>query len=130
MFSHINMGVSDLELAFAFYDPVFEALGLDLKFNEPTNGWAGWTKAGQEKPVVIISQPFDDQPHAPGNGQMLAFLADDRATVTRCFDAALTAGAVSEGEPGLRPHYHEHYFGAYFRDLDGNKLCICCHNEE
>ena len=40
------------------------------------------------------------------------------------------AGSVCEGPPGLRPHYHANYYGAYFRDLDGNKLCVCCHAEE
>jgi catechol 2,3-dioxygenase-like lactoylglutathione lyase family enzyme len=41
---------------------------------------------------------------------------------------AIGNGAQSEGEPGLRPHYHADYYGAYFRDPDGNKLCICCHD--
>ena len=42
----------------------------------------------------------------------------------------LALGAVCEGPPGLRPQYHANYYGAYFRDLDGNKLCVCCHAEE
>lgn len=36
----------------------------------------------------------------------------------------------AENAPGLRPHYHAHYYGAYFRDPDGNKLCVCCHQPE
>jgi lactoylglutathione lyase len=39
-------------------------------------------------------------------------------------------GGVSEGAPGLRPEYHDHYYGAYFRDPDGNKLCVACHEAE
>lgn len=35
-----------------------------------------------------------------------------------------------QSEPGLRPHYHAHYYGAYFRDPDGNKLCVACHEAE
>jgi lactoylglutathione lyase len=35
-----------------------------------------------------------------------------------------------EGAPGLRPEYHAHYYGAYFRDPDGNKLCVACHQPE
>ncbi|AAU45694.1 hypothetical protein D8O27_29525 [Burkholderia mallei] len=58
---------------------------------------------------------------------MTAFLAADRATVDRVYALALRAGGASEGAPGLRPHYHPDYYGAYFRDLDGNKLCVCCH---
>ena len=43
--------------------------------------------------------------------------------------AALAHGGTCEGSPGLRPEYHAHYYGAYFRDPDGNKLCVACHGE-
>jgi predicted lactoylglutathione lyase len=58
---------------------------------------------------------------------MVAFLAESRAQVDRAFAVALENGGTSEGSPGLRPEYHEHYYGAYFRDPDGNKLCVVCH---
>ena len=57
---------------------------------------------------------------------MVAFAAKDRDAVRRAYAAALACGGSSEGEPGLRPEYHPHYFGAYFRDPDGNKLCVAC----
>ena len=47
--------------------------------------------------------------------------------VDQAFAIALANGGTSEGAPGLRPEYHEHYYGAYFRDPDGNKLCVACH---
>ncbi len=40
---------------------------------------------------------------------------------------ALAHGGTCDGPPGLRPEYHAHYFGAYLRDPDGNKLCVACH---
>ncbi|OMR44561.1 VOC family protein [Burkholderia pseudomallei] len=126
MFSHVCMGVTDVERAFAFYAPLMEALRLDLKFRDP-HGWTGWKPAGAPRPLFLIGRPFDGAPHAPGNGQMTAILAADRATVDRVYALALRAGGASEGAPGLRPHYHPDYYGAYFRDLDGNKLCVCCH---
>lgn len=126
MFSHVCMGVTDVERAFAFYAPLMEALRLDLKFRDP-HGWTGWKPAGAPRPLFLIGRPFDGAPHAPGNGQMTAFLAADRATVDRVYALALRAGGASEGAPGLRPHYYPDYYGAYFRDLDGNKLCVCCH---
>ena len=43
---------------------------------------------------------------------------------------ALAHGGSSEGAPGLRPEYHPHYYAAYFRDPDGNKLCVVCHDEQ
>ena len=65
-----------------------------------------------------------------GNGQMLALLAKSRAMVDATYARAIGLGAACEGAPGLRPHYHPNYYGAYFRDLDGNKICICCHESE
>ena len=47
--------------------------------------------------------------------------------VDQTYAVALEYGATCEGAPGLRPHYHANYYGAYFRDLDGNKLALCCH---
>ena len=61
---------------------------------------------------------------------MVALLARDRATVCAAHAIALSHGGTSEGEPGLRVHYHPHYFGAYFRDPDGNKLGVACHDAE
>jgi predicted lactoylglutathione lyase len=55
-------------------------------------------------------------------------LAPDRDAVDRCYARAIASGAEGEGKPGLRPRYHANYYGAYFRDPDGNKLCVCCHD--
>ena len=121
------VGVSDFDRAMAFYRPVMEALGLPLRFVEAERPWAGWQSTPGPRPLFLIGRPFDGQAHAPGNGQMVAFLAHDRATVDRAHAAALAHGGTSEGAPGLRPHYHAHYYGAYFRDPDGNKLCVACH---
>ncbi|URI09129.1 VOC family protein [Aquincola tertiaricarbonis] len=130
MFSHVYVGTQDLARAFAFYQPVLAELGLVLRFHEAEQGWAGWQPAGGGRPLFIVGQPFDGQPHLPGNGQMVAFLADSRAQVQRVHAAALAAGGQCEGPPAPRPHYHPHYFGAYFRDRDGNKLAVACHTPE
>lgn len=127
MFSHVHIGVADFERAFAFYEKLLSELGLVLKFSEPENGWAGWQMPDQDRPLFVIGKPFDGNPANAGNGHMTAFLATSRAAVDACYAAAIAAGATDEGKPGLRPHYHQHYYGAYFRDLDGNKLCVCCH---
>ncbi|AJX36002.1 VOC family protein [Burkholderia oklahomensis] len=129
MFSHVCMGVTDVERAYAFYAPLMEALQLALKFRDP-DGWTGWMPADAPRPLFLIGLPFDGAPHSPGNGQMTALLAANRAMVDRVYALALQAGGTSEGAPGLRPHYHPNYYGAYFRDLDGNKLCVCCHEPE
>jgi catechol 2,3-dioxygenase-like lactoylglutathione lyase family enzyme len=130
MISHIHVGVTDFTRAWCFYEAIMPLLGLQIRFNEPDKGWAGWQAPDRARPLFLIGKPFDGKPAAPGNGPMTALLALDRRTVDRVHVAALAAGGTSEGAPGLRPHYHANYYGAYFRDPDGNKLCICCHEAE
>ena len=127
MLSHTSLGTADLDRAMRFYTPLMDALGLALKVHEPELGWAGWVKPGHPRPLFLIGRPFDGGAPSPGNGAMVALLAPDRPTVDRCYALALAAGGSNEGEAGLRPQYHPDYYGAYFRDLDGNKLCVCCH---
>ncbi len=130
MFSHIFVGVKDFKRAFAFYDAITKELGLALRFSNPENGWAGWQMAGGGRPLFVIGLPFDGNPHAAGNGQMVAFLANTREMVRRVHKTALANGASCDGPPGLRTHYHPDYYGAYFRDTEGNKVCIACHTAE
>lgn len=130
MFSHIFVGISDFDRALAFYTPLMEALEADLRFCDPTRPWAGWQSDPGPRPLFLIGRPFDGQPHEHGNGQMVAFAAKTRNAVDTAYRLALAHGGTSEGEPGLRPEYHQHYYGAYFRDPDGNKLCVVCHLPE
>ena len=127
MISHIHLGVADFERGLSFYSALMDELGLLLKFSDPVKGWAGWVAADAPRPLLLIGRPFDGLPASPGNGQMVALLAPSRAAVDRVHALALAQGARCEGAPGLRPHYHLDYYGAYFRDLDGNKICVCCH---
>ncbi|MFP3249886.1 MAG: VOC family protein, partial [Paraburkholderia sp.] len=105
-------------------------LNLKLKLRDADTGWAGWMAGGQPRPLFVIGRPYDGNPASAGNGQMLALLAPDRAGVERAHGTALAHGGRCEGPLGLRPQYHAHYYGAYFRDPDGNKLCVCCHEPE
>lgn len=130
MFSHIHIGITDFPRAFAFYAAVMAELGLELRVQEPDQGWAGWGRVDAERPIFFIGRPFDGGMAVPGNGCMVALLAANRALVDRCHTRAMSAGGSDEGTPGLRPHYHPDYYGAYFRDPDGNKLCVVCHDGE
>jgi catechol 2,3-dioxygenase-like lactoylglutathione lyase family enzyme len=127
VFSHVFVGVNDFPRALAFYNPLMVALGFKARFCEHGRPWAGWQSDPGPRPLFLIGSPFDGQPHEPGNGQMVAFVAQSRAVVDQAFTVALANGGTSEGAPGLRPEYHEHYYGAYFRDPEGNKLCVACH---
>jgi catechol 2,3-dioxygenase-like lactoylglutathione lyase family enzyme len=128
--SHVYIGITDFARAFAFYARVMEALGLPLKFAEAEKAWAAWKPVEAERPLFIIGLPYNGEAARAGNGQMVALTAPSRSAVYACYAAALAAGGTSEGAPGLRPHYHANYYGAYFRDPDGNKICVCCHAAE
>lgn len=128
MFSHLFVGVSDFDRALAFYRALMPVLGIEERFCEKGRPWAGWQSRPGPRPLFLIGSPFDAQAHAAGNGQMVAFLAESRAVVERAHAVALASGGTSEGAPGLRPEYHAHYYGAYFRDTEGNKLCVACHS--
>ncbi|HEX5372171.1 MAG TPA: VOC family protein [Aquabacterium sp.] len=130
MFSHIMVGVTDFDRALAFYTPVLDALGIQCRFQEPERPWAGWQSSPDPRPYFLIGRPHDQQAHQAGNGQMVAFLARSREQVDQVHAIALAHGGTCEGPPGLRPEYHAHYYGAYFRDPDGNKLCVACHQAE
>jgi len=128
MISHVYIGITDFDRALAFYQRIMNVLGCTLRFSEPEKAFAGWMSPNRDRPLFLIGRPYNGEPASPGNGQMVALLAPDRNTVHRCYATAIASGARGEGGPGLRPHYHPHYYGAYFRDPDGNKLCVCCHN--
>jgi lactoylglutathione lyase len=130
MFSHLFLGVSDFDRALAFYQPLMAALGIEPRFCDRSRPWAGWQTGGGPRPLFLIGRPYDGQPPDPGNGPMVAFLAADRNAVREAHRVALAHGGRCEGAPGLRPEYHEHYYGAYFRDPDGNKLCVACHSPD
>ena len=127
MLSHVHIGITDFNRAFDFYSALLGELDLVLKFNDREHPWAAWMAADHPRPLFVIGRPFDNQPATPGNGHMIALQAESRSAVERCYAIAIELGGECGGPPGLRPQYHSAYFGAYFRDPDGNKLCVCCH---
>lgn len=128
MISHVYVGITDFDRAFRFYAALMSTLDLTLKFREPETPWAGWMKEGEPRPLFIVGRPYDGASAERGNGHMIALLAATRERVDQAHAAALAHGGTCEGPPGLRPHYHPNYYGAYFRDPDGNKVCVCCHD--
>lgn len=128
MLSHVFTGVTDFRIAFQFYSAIMGELGLKLKFCDTDQPLAAWMLPDQARPLFLIGHPYDGSPASPGNGPMLALSASSRSVVDRVHAAALKHGGRCEGPPDLRPQYHIDYYGAYFRDPDGNKLCVCCHD--
>lgn len=125
MLSHVTVGVRDLARARAFYERVFAPLRVIVRFTNDTMVVFQSERGG--RPLFIAALPYDGGPAGIGNGAMSALCAPSRGAVDEAYAAALAAGGVDEGAPGLRAHYHPAYYGAYFRDPDGNKLCVVCH---
>jgi catechol 2,3-dioxygenase-like lactoylglutathione lyase family enzyme len=126
MFSHVTLGTNDWARARPFWMAVMEVLGHPVLF-EREGGIAFGEPAG---PKTFIGPTFDGAPASVGNGSHVAYIVPDRATVDRFHAVALANGGTNEGHPGLRAHYHPNYYGAYVRDLDGNKLQAVCHRRE
>ncbi|MBR0682320.1 VOC family protein [Roseomonas eburnea] len=127
MYSHVTLGTNDIRRAVAFYDPLLADLGLQRQESDLDRGYAGYAAKPETTPQFWVTTPLDRRPATVGNGVTIAFEAPDRATVDRFHAAALAGGGTDEGKPGLRPHYHPDYYGAYVRDPDGNKICCVCH---
>ena len=128
MLSHVHVGVSDFTRAVTFYSGVMQRLGFVLKFSRPEKSWAAWMEEGVARPLFFVGLPYDREAASPGNGQMVALLAKSRKAVDQCYTWAVSNGGIDEGGPAPRPHYHPNYYGAYFRDPDGNKICVCFHD--
>lgn len=127
MYSHVTFGTNDMTRAEVFYDAVMAALGHPVMFKLPGMTLAYGTPTG---PKLFILNPFDQQEARPGNGVHAAFKVETRAAVDAFHAAALAHGGTDEGAPGLRPHYHPNYYGAYVRDPDGNKIQAVCHSSK
>lgn len=126
MFSHVTVGTDDLQRAGAFYDAVLGAIGHARGFEGDT--FISYGDRGGAR--FFVMKPFDGAAASVGNGSHAAFNAETRAEVDAFHAAALAAGGSNEGAPGLRPHYHADYYGAYVRDLDGNKIQAVCRKPE
>ncbi len=125
MFDHIGYSVSDLAAAKAFYEKALAPLGIKMLW-EVTRAMSGSDYAGfgfgKERPQFWIGT---GPKHAPG--VHVAFTADTRTDVDAFYEAAIAAGGKDNGAPGLRPHYHENYYGAFVLDPDGHNIEAVCH---
>lgn len=123
MFSHTTVGSNDIARAKLFYDAVMATLGHDCFHTD--KHYVGYGRHDDCQFWVV--SPIDRNPATVGNGTHIALLVANRELVDTAYAAAMANGGSDEGAPGLRPHYHENYYGAYFRDPDGNKVQVVCH---
>ncbi|MDE1995434.1 MAG: VOC family protein [Rhizobiaceae bacterium] len=120
MLDHVTIGVSDLERSKSFYDIALLPLGIERLYAEGVS-FAGY--GIRPKAFFWIGQKSVRQ-----TGAHVAFKAEDRAGVDRFYEAALAAGGLDNGPPGIRSHYHPDYYGAFILDPDGHNIEAVCHS--
>jgi catechol 2,3-dioxygenase-like lactoylglutathione lyase family enzyme len=129
MLDHLGFAVADYPRSRAFYQTVLATLGyrplMDVTV-EMTGSYVG-TGFGPEggRPLFWIGEGAQ-----PSRGMHIAFVAADRAQVDAFHRVALSLGARDNGAPGLRPHYHPNYYGAFVFDPDGHNIEAVCHAPE
>ena len=118
MIDHIGIHVKDIERSKAFYTKALAPLGYVLI--RQFAGMAAGFGVGGKPDFWIGKAPEAKHAH-------VAFRASGRAQVREFYAAAIEAGAKDNGAPGPRPHYHEHYYGGFVTDPDGNNIEAVCH---
>ncbi|QRM42992.1 VOC family protein [Rhizobium sp. BG4] len=127
MLLYVTLGTNDVERARRFYDAVLPLLGYRCqRYSEEE---IGYSADGDIRCRLWIVTPFNRRRGSAGNGTMVALSAASRADVDAFYAAAIAAGGVDEGKPGLRP-FHADFYAAYVRDQDGNKLSAVCEQPE
>ncbi len=129
MIDHTGIIVADFSKSRTFYENALAPIGYTMLLELPKavtghTDVAGFGEA--PKPDFWISGATPERPvNAPA--LHVAFRVANRTMVDAFYHAALAAGAVDNGAPGLRPHYHPHYYGAFVLDPDGHNIEAVCH---
>lgn len=123
MIDHMTFRVRDLAATRRFYERALAPLGYKVGYEGEIDGvrMLGLEEGGQ------YDSWFVESPQAPSGPTHLAWRAQSRAAVDAFHAAAMAAGGRDNGPPGLRPHYHADYYGAFVLDPDGNNVEAVCH---
>ncbi len=124
MLDHIGLTVTDFDRSKVFYDAALRPLGMTviMQVSAEQTGGSPYVGYGRDRPVFWIGAM------GPASGPMhVAFTAQSRAEVDAFHKAATAAGGRDNGAPGLRPHYHPNYYGAFVLDPDGINVEAVCH---
>ena len=119
MFSFITLGTNNLKNSRIFYDELLQSI--NIKNVLETDRYIGYAKnSSLNKVEFYLMRPHNKQMATFGNGAMVTFDIISKEEVDNFYNLALKLGATDEGLPGSR---HDKDYYAYFRDLDGNKIC-------
>ena len=112
------IGTNDLDRAVAYYDALFALIGAKQLMGSDRMKLYG---TAPDAAMIGVCTPWDGQAQHRGNGNMIAIVAGSTEGVDKLYAKAIELGGTDEGEPGYRMPV---FYGAYVRDLDGNKLCF------
>ena len=126
MIRFVTVGTNDLKKSSNFYDEIFKIIDI-VRVDQKDKRYVGYSKEKKDKLIAnfYIMTPFDKNDATIGNGTMISFDAKTKKKVIQIYKKAIALGAKNEGEPGPR---HGKNFYAYFRDLEGNKICFFAEN--
>jgi catechol 2,3-dioxygenase-like lactoylglutathione lyase family enzyme len=127
MLDHISLGTADLDRARQFYDAALKPLGYERVFEG--HGFGYGVSGGAPKFWIALPLARRRKPKACA-GSHVAFQAESRKAVDAFYRAAIKSGGKDNGKPGLRPEYHENYYGAFVIDPEGHAIEACCHKPE
>jgi predicted lactoylglutathione lyase len=119
MLSYATIGVTDLEKSEAFYNALLAPIGAKTLMKMERIIFIG---KSMEEPMLAICIPYDKEEQHAGNGNMLAIAPGSKEQCEELYHKAIALGATCDGEPGQR--IPDVFYGAYFRDLDGNKIAL------
>ena len=122
MIGYVTLGSNDVQRASTFYDAVLGEVGATRQMDSET--FVAWSQT-PGTPMLSVIKPFDGSSATVGNGVMVAIGVEERESVDAVYNKAMALGAADEGAPGLRG---DDFYGAYFRDPDGNKLAVFCND--
>lgn len=119
MFSYVTLGSNDLDKAVAFYLELLKEQGAKTLIKMDRIIFIG---ESMQSPMLALCIPYNKEAATPGNGTMLSIAPGSKEKVDELYHKAIALGASCEGAPGQR--LPNKFYGAYVRDLDGNKLCF------
>lgn len=126
LLDHVSIGVPNLDAARPFYDSIMKALGA-TKVYDRANGLGYGERCSSDDADSTFLAVYLDPSRIDVNKRHWCFKATSREQVDIFFAAGLAAGGRSDGEPGLRPHYHSNYYAAFLFDPAGNRVEAVCH---
>ena len=118
MLGYVTIGTSNFGEALEFYDSLIAEIGGNRVFESPTGHFYGFTQGT----LFGVLQPHNGEPASGGNGTMVAFKVPSPKDVDRVYERAIRLGASDDGKPG--PRGERGFYASYFRDSDGNKICV------